>query len=181
MAFIPLAAAAIGSSGLATAATVASVVASGIGAVSAVQTAKFNEEVALNNAEISEENRKSTIFKGTVDAQDQDLAAAGELGALIATAGASGLNLGAGSKLQSRIAKEELAGQDRGRIIQSAGVQAAAFGQQRADFQTSAAQSNTAGKFAILEGAVNIGSSAISGASKINKTKAARLNAGSRI
>ena len=132
-----------------------------------VNKAKFQEQVARNNAFISEENKQRAIFESQIGALDADEAASQELGLLIANAGASGLDLGSGSKLQAQRSKEALASRDRERIRFAGDVEGAKFEQEKQQFLAEAAFAKKAKSLAIVSGSVNLASSLISSASGV--------------
>lgn len=138
------------------------------------QQALFQAQVAENNALIEEQNREQAIANAALQAQDQDIGARTELGALIAEQGASGLDLGSGSFLRVREGLESIASQDRERIIEGGRIEAAGAAQRAADFRTQAAgaratatDARNAQSVARRTGRTGVFTSLISGASTI--------------
>lgn len=151
--------------------TILSVGGTAVSTYGAVQASNAQAQQDMNNAAIAEENRKSAIFESNVAAQEKDFEARAELGALLAGAGASGLNMGSGSKALQRKSATELAAKDRGRIINQGEVEAAQYEQQRDDYLASAESRKTTTWFTALGGAVDMGTSYIDGATKVDKRK----------
>lgn len=170
---IPAAVTALGGWGtaLAVAGTVYSTMAS-------YQQGMYQSKVAANNAQVAEENAKRARQEAAVKAQEQDFNAQAEMGALLANLGASGLNLGTGSAALRRKSQQELAARDRGYTIYEGDTAAAAYQQQAQDFRTEAAGNRMAARNSLVSGIFDIGGSLISGASKVNMTKAKKMSAG---
>lgn len=167
--------AAVGSAtaiGLGTALSVGSAV---VGAVGTFAQNKFNSQVAANNAQIADRNAERAIFESQVEAQESDIAARGELGFILAQAGASGLDASTGSIATRRKSLQQLAAKDRGLIRSQGDVSAAGSRQQAADFRTSGSQSRRAGAFGLIGGTIDIGTSLVSGAAQVNRRKARRI------
>ena len=166
MQMIPQAIAAIGgSTTLSTAATIA-----GTGA--AIAQNSYQARVALNNAKIAEQNAERAINESKIGAQDQDLEAKAQIGALIARGGASGLSLGAGSLALRRKSAEELAARDRGYTIYAGETKADAYNQQAQDYRTEASSLRTANFMEVIGAGFDIGTSLISGAALTNRRNA---------
>ena len=143
-----------------------------VSTIGAVQQQRFQQQVALNNAQIAEQNAAREVQRASMEAQEADVRARGELGQLIADAGASGLNLNSGSSFLRRRSLEQLAAKDRGFIVAEGEARAQAQKQIAQDERAGAAQS---GRAAILEGiggGLDIGTTLISGASKVNRIRA---------
>ena len=175
MAFIIPALGAIGAgasaTGLATAATVASVGGSVISGVSQFAQSRYQARVLSNNAAIEEANAERAIFEGNVSAQDRDLQASGELGALIARQAGSGLDTGSGSFVATLRGQEELASLDRARIVTQGEVRAAEARSRAADNRAGASQARRAGNLGVLASAADVTSSLISGASLVRRAQ----------
>lgn len=155
--------------------TVLSVGSAAIGAVGAFQQSRFNSQVALNNAQIAEDNAQRAIFESQIQAQESDVAARGELGFILAQAGASGLSADEGSIATRRRSQQQLAAKDRGLIRNQGDVEAARSRQQAADFRSQAKQERRAGNFELIGGSIDIGTSLVSGAAQINRRKAQKI------
>lgn len=158
--------------GLSTALSVGSAV---VGTIGAINQANFQSQVANNNAAIAEDNARRAVFESQVEAQETDFAARDELGQLLAQQGASGLSLGSGSFALRRKGQEELAAKDRGFIRNQGEVQATRFRQQANDQRAEAAQAKAAGRNALISGAFEVGTSLVSGATRVNARKARSL------
>lgn len=140
--------------------------------VAGQQQARFAQAMALRNAQIAEDNAKQAKERAAAEAQEADVAARGELGALLSEAGASGLNLNQGSVAGRRRSLEQLAAKDRGFIV--AGGEAEAFRErQRAeDYRAEGRQARSAGSFRAVGDVLGIGSTLISGAARVNRLRA---------
>lgn len=151
------------------ASTITSVAGTALSAIGAMQQAKMQEQVAKNEAFKQEQNRLKAIEESRISAQDADQQAAAELGALIANAGASGIDLGSGSKALAVRSQEKLAARDRARIIHAGEIDATNYENNRRSALAEASGARSAGRFAMLGGALDIGSSLISGATQYSK------------
>lgn len=142
------------------------------GLVSTLASSNYNAQVAANNVQIAESNAERSVQRAAVEAQEQDVQARGELGAMLASAGASGLNLGSGSALLRRKSAEELAAKDRGFIAFEGQSKAAQFKQQATDIRDEAALAKQQSFFSTIGQGINIGTSLVSGATKVNEITA---------
>jgi hypothetical protein len=174
---IPAALAALGTS-TATAVSVGSAV---VGGVAAVGQARYQSQVAKNNATIATQNAERTRFETQVANQQQDQEARADIGALLAQGGASGLALGVGSMGLRRKSAEQLAARDRAYTDYAGETRAAGFDQQASDFSAEAASANRAGIFGAVGAGLDIKSSLVSGASTVNPTTANRITGRSRV
>jgi len=170
MAFLAPAFTAIG--GASSALSVASSV---VGAFSAVASAMYQSKVASNNAIIANNNANRAVQEAAVAAQEQDFAARGEIGDIISQAGASGLTLDTGTQGLRRRSASELAARDRGYTIYRGATEAAAYRQQGADFKAEASAAKSKAFFGLAGGAIDVGSSLVSGATKVNNATARRI------
>lgn len=161
--------------GASTASTAISAASAVVGTVAAVGEARYRSQVATNNATIAEANRVRTLEETGINAQEQDLAAQADIGAMLAQQGASGLTMGVGSMGLRRKSAGELAAKDRSRIVYAGQTEANQYGQQRDDFREEAKMARREGNFAIIGGALDVGSSLVGGASKVNAKKARSL------
>lgn len=164
-----------GAQGVATALSVASGVIEAVGQYSA---GMYQAKVAANNARIADENAKRAIHTANVQAQNQDFDALVAMGGLLAELGASGLQVGTGSAALRRKSQSELAARDRGYTIHEGQMQASNYRQQAQDFRTEAAGAKRGAMYSLLGGGLEVGSSLITGASKVNQAKAKRIAAG---
>ena len=146
-----------------------------VGTMGAIQQSNYQSQVALNNQAIAEENARRVIFESQIEAQETDIEARGELGQLLAQQGASGLSLGSGSFALRRKGLEELAAKDRGFIRSQGEVRATRHRQQASDFAGESAMAKASGRGALVSGAFDIGTSLVSGASRVNVAKARSL------
>lgn len=164
-----------GMEGIGTALSVASGV---VGLIGAQQMSGFQAKVAERNAQLADENAKRALHDAAVQAQNRDLDSTVEMGDLLANLGASGLAIGTGSAALRRKSQAELARRDRGYIIQEGEMAAHNYRQQAQDFRTEASGAKAEGKWNMLSGALDLGSTLITGASKVNQAKAKRVAAG---
>lgn len=169
---IPAALAAFG--GASTALSVAGVVAGGISSFAA---SSYKRKVAEANAKVAGKNAEREIQKAGIQAQDQDFAAAQELGALVARQGASGLNMGVGSMALSLNSQKALAARDRGYTIYEGASKADAYKQQRNDYLAEASAAKSEQIFGVVKTALGVGDSLVSGATTVNKKRAISLGA----
>jgi len=146
-----------------------------VSALSAVTSALYQAKVASNNAIIAENNAKRATQEAAIAAQDQDFAARGEIGDIIAQASASGLTLDTGSQGLKRRAALGLAARDRGYTIYRGATEAAAYRQQAADFTSSASAFGTEALFGAVGGALDVGTSLVSNATKVKKETARKI------
>lgn len=148
-----------------------------ISGVSAFSAARYKAQVSRNNALIADRNATQARKTATINAQEQDLDASQEIGAMIARMGGSGLSLGVGSLGRRVENADELAAKDRANIIFDGDVQSAQFSQQADDFRSNAKSADREALFGLASGAINIGESALSSASRINARKIRALGA----
>ena len=138
-------------------------------AVKASQQAKFQAKVAQQNADINEDNADRARDRAQVEAQDQNRIDAAIQGQILADQAASGLALGGGSfALQRKAARVDTALNAK-RIRQGGELEADRFLKLASTGQSDAANFKTAGKTALLSGALSAagsiaGSSLLSGA-----------------
>ena len=140
-----------------------------------VQAANAQAQQDLTNAAIAEQNAQAASFEAQVAAQEQDMAARDELGALLARSGASGLNLGSGSVFLQRKNKESLAALDRERIKVGGQVDAQNSRQSAAGFRASAKNNRRKGMFSLIGGGIQLGSSLIDSAARVDRKKASAI------
>lgn len=186
MAFVVPALAAVGTmvgASAATAASTGAIVASTalsvgstlVSGIAAFQQNRMQAKLAKQQAEIAQENAKRARFRSQVEQQDQDILARAVLGELASSQAASGLDFASGSFASRRKAAQILARKDSLNIRQGGELEAQNFEQQALDARFEAKQAKRAGTFSLLSTAFDTGSSLISGASKINKIKAAGI------
>jgi hypothetical protein len=145
-----------------------------------VSAANYQRQVSLNNATIATNNAERTRLETQVANQQQDQEAKADIGQLLAQGGASGLTLGVGSMGLRRKSAEQLASRDRAYTNYAGATKAAGFDQQSADFTASAAASEREAGFAKAGAKINIASSLISGASKIDYGRFGSVTGSSR-
>ena len=161
----------MGAPALAAISTAMSVGSAAMGMISSINQAKYQQQIARNNEITAEENRKRSIEESQTAAVDADEAASQELGFLLSEAGGSGLLAGSGSKGSVIDSKSALAGRDRARIRHAGDVEGANFGRDAAAARAEGDNASRAKSAAIVGGIFNIGSSAISGATKIGRAR----------
>lgn len=174
-ALIPLLTGSAAATGLTAASTGLAVASGVVGTVAAVGDARYRSQVATNNATIAEANRVRTLEETGIRAQEQDMSARADIGAMLARQGASGLSMGIGSMALRRKSAGELAAKDRSRLVYTGQTEANQFEQQAQDFREESRMAKRESRFALVGGALGIGSSLIGGATKINSQKASSL------
>lgn len=147
-------------------------------ATSSASASRFQAKVAQNNAIIAKNNSDRVLQETAINTRDQDTAAAGELGDLLANMGASGFAQGTGSQALRRSTGEILAGRDRTYSAAAGRSQSDAYLQQSQDFKTESNGHKSAARNAMLSGFLDVASSAISGAGRVNQRKAQSLSLG---
>lgn len=159
---------AVGASGAGAAASGLQVVGTALSAVSGLASANYQASVAKANAKIAEQNAARAQQEAAVAAQEQDWQAAAEIGQMVASMGASGLLIDSPSNLAKQRSARQLAAKDRGYTIYRGATEGANYSQQAATFRADAGAARTAG-------ILGVGSSLISGATKINSIKASTI------
>lgn len=157
---------------LSTIGTIVSTVGSVVGMVGQMQAASYQAAVAGRNAQIMEENARREVDRGQVEAQDYAEEARAQLGSLIAAQASSGLDLGTGSGAQRRRGLTNLARRDQYRIRHDSELSATRMRQQASDLRVEASSARRAGRFAMLGGLLNVGSTLIGGARTTRRLRA---------
>lgn len=143
-----------------------------VSAVSGMQAGAYNAAVAERNATIAEKNRIEAIAASQREAQDAGLSAQKEIGSLEAALSSSGFDMNSGTNLLRRRSLRTLSRQDQTRAREDGNTQGDAFGQQGADFRSSASQERKSGRFALFAGVANGVSSILSEANALRKARA---------
>jgi hypothetical protein len=162
---------------LATLATAASVAGSVVSTISQMQAASYQQAVAQRNQQIADENRQRAIEQSQIEQRDWGESAREQFGALMADLAASGVGTDGGSAALLRSGTRRLIGRDAERIREEGDSRARAFGQQSADFASSAQQAGRARTFNLFGGAIDATSTYISAATR-NRRRNALLEAG---
>ena len=158
--------------------TIVQAVGAGVGGIATLASANYNAKVAENNAAVEDMNAERAIERAAIIAQEQDVEARGELGALISRAGASGLDARSGSLAGSRRSLQQLAAKDRGLTTHEGQVGADNARQRASDYRSQASLSKSRGTFGFLGSTLEVGSSLITGASRINRIRAKSIGQG---
>lgn len=138
-----------------------------VSTVAAVSAMNYQRQVALINEQRAKENALRAQEEADQRAKQQDEMALMELGAVAAKQGASGIRMGSGTPFLERLSFDKLAGRDRYRIAKEGEGEAEAYLTEAGDYAADAKNLRQSGMFSFLEGGLNIGRSAISGASSI--------------
>lgn len=177
MAFITAAATAV--SGALTAAGVSSTALSLTGTVvSTIGTLaglSYQARVAKNQAIANDQAAEDAIQRGQIEQQEQDFAAAEQLGQQTAQLATSGFDVTAGSLGQRRSYTRLLARRDALRIRNNAEREAVGFRNQAQNNRDEAAGFGTQQIFTAFEGAAEAGGSLIGEATMVNRRKARTL------
>jgi hypothetical protein len=149
--------------------TVVSTVGSVVGMVGSMQAASYQAAVAERNARLMDENARREADRGQVEGQDYGEQARAQLGALIASRGASGVNVNSGTALATRNSQEGLARRDQFRIRHDSQLAGDRMRQSAQDFRMEAGQARQAGRFAFMGGLLDSASSLIGGARQVRR------------
>lgn len=133
----------------------ASVVGTMVSMSAAQSQAKYQAQVAENNAKLAEINANETLRRSQIDAQIQDQEAQAEIGSIVAAASASGFDLNVGSTALRRRTAENLAGRDRAFMIQEGEDNARAYRQQGENFRADAKATRYGGKLQSFSALLN--------------------------
>jgi hypothetical protein len=131
------------------------------------KVAQAQAQAAANNAVIAEQNAKDAIVAGQRQEQQNRMEHNQRIGAMRAGAGASGIDVGAGSALDAFGDAALMKEYDTLSIRDQAAQQANAYYQQAADFTTQGNMATAAGKNAAQAGAWGAAESLLSGAGKV--------------
>ena len=154
-----------------------SAAAAGIGALSSLAAGQYQSRVALANAKIAEDNAKSIREIALLDAQRGDQDAQSTLGAIIAQASASGLDIGVGSTALRRRSAEVLAGRDRIQTVYEGQRQAAGYQQEANNYRAEAKAAKTSGLLGAFTSALSFdgGGSLIGSSTAVSPATARRI------
>lgn len=154
---------------LANASIGSSILGTGISALGSLSNSKalnYQSQVARNNQIISEQNARFEEQKGVIDEQTMRLKTAQGIGQELAQAGASGLDVNSGSKLDVRRSLQSVGDLDALTIRSNAQKSAFNYRAQGANFGAEAKLKSSAARFAMLDPASTILSGATSVADK---------------
>lgn len=127
----------------------------------------YQAQIAKNNAEIAEKNAKDTEAAGRAEEQRQRIANAQKLGEIRAEAGASGVDVGYGTALDT-VADQTMIGEyDALTTRNNYQRQANGYYQQAANFLNDSSAYQTAANNATLNGTLSAGGTLLSGAGKV--------------
>lgn len=171
MAFMAAIPAALGSmaGGIGTALSVGGAI---MGGVSAMQQAKYQAEVAKNNAQVAQDNanRETTATQQRILQSDNELAAlAGEQ---LATQGASGLSTGGRTQFLTRKQTKTIGRQDALNINEQGTQTSRNYLQQAADFRSEANMAKSAGRNAMLQSVIGAAGSLVGTSKSTSSTSA---------
>lgn len=171
MAFMAAIPAALGSmaGGIGTALSVGGAI---MGGVSAMQQAKYQAEVAKNNAKVAQDNanRETTATQQRIMQSDNELAAlAGEQ---LATQGASGLSTGGRTQFLTRKQTKTIGRQDALNINEQGTQTSRNYLQQAADFRSEANMAKSAGRNALLQSVIGAAGSLVGTSKSTSSTSA---------
>lgn len=150
MAFIPAAAAAIGSAiGSISGGSLLSAGGAVLGGISALAAGNYQKQVADMNATIAKDNAARAKERAQVNQQNQDAATLGMLGEQEAAQSASGISLTSRSAIATRKSARQLGRLDALNIRQAGEIEAY-------NYQVDAANQKSAGQFAQSEGQLGL-------------------------
>lgn len=138
----------------------------GLGAMS---EANYQSAVMKQNAEIADQNARRTMAQSAQDAADKDMEARLEIGAVLAQASVSGLDMNSGSMLLRRRDMSSFAGQDRRRIIEGGRAEAENSLQEAAGYRAQSRALRKGMKWQLLGTALSAGSSFLNGRDMVSK------------
>lgn len=143
----------------------------GFSVVQGIQKAKFDEKVAERDMEIAKRNQEAAITEGQAVQEQQDEQARAEIGALTASYGAAGVDLGLGSSLINLTQTRALARRDATNIRNQTNKEVDQFRQQEYDALARKSQAKADKTNVIIGGALDVGSTLLSGAQSYNTAK----------
>ncbi|MEA4838415.1 MAG: hypothetical protein VB101_09040 [Rhodospirillaceae bacterium] len=127
----------------------------------------YQAQIAKNNAEIATQNAKDTEAAGRAEEQRQRIANAQKLGAIRAEAGATGVDVGYGTALDT-VADQTMIGEyDALTTRNNSQRQANSYYQQASNFMNDSSSYQTAASNATLNGTLSAGGTLLSGAGKV--------------
>ncbi len=163
----------------------ASVIGTGLSAVSAISqgqaqsaSANYQAQVARVNQQIQEQNATYERQKGDVEAQSQDMKNKAALGALSAAQGASGFDMNSGSSLDTRVSARELGRLDTLTVRNNAERRAHDFDIAAMNQGAQAGLYQAQGKTSQMAGYLGAASSLIGGVSSVSDKWLKFQNAG---
>ena len=146
------------------------------GLASSIGQANYTASVASRNAVIAERNAAEAVENSQRENQQRGLAAAVEMGDLLAGQSASGLNLGSGSYALARKSQAALAAQDSQIVAETGARQARNYMEQASGFRSDGQQALGSKKFSVAAAGLQIGTSLVSDAAKVNRKTAKKYN-----
>lgn len=140
-------------------------VGAGIGAISAVAGGMYQAQIAKNNADIARQNAQLAAQKSQDEAKSNDENTKALIGEQLAVQAASGLNANTGSTLRVRQSTNRLGRADSYNIRQQGAYEVQNYLQQANNFEAESKASTFNAVLGGIGGAVDVGTSLISGAS----------------
>lgn len=163
--------AAVSAVSLAEAASVATIAGAGIGAAGAIMngqsqaaSAKYNSEVAQNNATIATQNAQYAGAEGEAQAGAKEQQTRSQIGAITAAQGANGVDIGSGSNLDVKSSAEQLGQLDAINIRANAARQAYGYQTQATNEEAQSSLDKYEAEEAPVAGDISAGGSLLSGA-----------------
>lgn len=144
------------------------------GMIAARNQAAYEQKLAQRNALIAEDNARTAIIDSQEEQQDWSRSARDQIGQMVAEMGASGVSLDTGTNLLRRQSTQQDVVRDAQRIRQEGNVRADAYRNQKSNFIGEASAASARKRNATVEGALNIGSTLIGGATSVNKARTAK-------
>lgn len=145
---------------------------SGLGAIGSSiageKSARYNSEIAANNAQIASQNATTSIQEGEANAAAASQASKAKIGGILANQGASGVDVNSGSSLDTRASAADV-GELNAINIRSQAARTA-YGYETSGVNDKAEQSmdESQAAYAPIQGAIGAGTSLLSGAAAIN-------------
>jgi hypothetical protein len=134
--------------------------------------ASYEQKVAQRNAVIAEDNARRAVMESQEEQQDWSRAAREQIGQMVAEMGASGVAVDSGTNLLVRRATQEDVVRDAQRIRTEGKTRGDAFRTRGSDFQAQASAAGARKSNTTISGAFDLGSSLISGATRVNRARA---------
>lgn len=160
---------------LATVALVGSTLSAGVGAVGAISSAnaqsdaaKYQAQVATNNATIAGQNARYAAAAGATQAQARDFKTRATVGAIEAAQGSSGIDVGSPTSKEVRDSAEQLGRLDTATIMSNAMLQSRAYSAQATNFDAQAGLDKMQASNAQTAGGIGAFTSLLSGASSFS-------------
>ncbi len=133
---------------------------------SAINQANYQQQVALRQQQIDEDNAVRAEQTAQVAQQDQDRQTSAAIGAALAQQGASGLSVNGGSQLLTRKSLAQLGRRDALNVRQAGDISAYNYKTEGQDAGAEAQFAATQAQSDLLSGFLGVGSSIIGGAGK---------------